>query len=200
MEIERHLFCGELDARTRRQRSNSQLAKRDIQVEEQEEDWVWTERIRERQRQLELAREGYLELEDNVALVKELLTNYKINKAKIAVMDKTPELELLEKQMNYLDECVKTLDAEEQVLFREVYEKGCPCRSWQESMATAKVLFNTINIELLQNSTFYSRGKHGKNFARICTIIVQFLHERRFARVYTMIVDGSERADSPHKL
>ena len=97
--------------------------KRDIQVEEQEEDWVWTERIRERQRQLELAREGYLELEDNVALVKELLTNYKINKAKIAVMDKTPELELLEKQMNYLDECVKTLDAEEQVLFREVYEK-----------------------------------------------------------------------------
>lgn len=98
--------------------------KRTIMAEEEEDDWVWTERIRERQRLLELAREGYIELEDNMALVKELLTNYKTNKAKIAVMDKTPEIVLLEKQMNYLDECVKTLDAEEQQLFKELYEKG----------------------------------------------------------------------------
>ena len=93
-------------------------------MEEQEDDWVWTERIRERQRQIELAMEGYLDMEDNVALVKELLDNYKTNKAKLAVMDKTPEIILLEKQMTYLDECVKTLDAEEQLMFKELYEKN----------------------------------------------------------------------------
>jgi len=98
--------------------------KRDIQDEEQEDDWVWTERIRERERLLELAIEGYVDVEDNMAEVNELLKNYKTNKSKLAVMDKTPELELLKKQMDYLDECIKTLDPEEQEFIREICVYG----------------------------------------------------------------------------
>jgi len=98
--------------------------KRRLIEEENEDDWVWTERIRQRQRQLEIAKEGYSEVEDNMALVKELLDNYRTNKAKITVMDRTADIIMLEKQMDYLDACVKTLDADEQQLFREIYVVG----------------------------------------------------------------------------
>lgn len=90
-----------------------------ITPDENEPDWVWDLRIREEEKR-RLLEEEYGEVK-KVSMVKELLKNYKLNKAKIAVGGDDPFVQELKVQMERLDRCIETLDDLDKTIITDIY-------------------------------------------------------------------------------
>ena len=75
----------------------------------EETDWVWGLRLKEARRKKELAEEFGEEVESDMPEIKELLKNYKLNKARIAVGE-SEEVKAIKADMEYLDKCIDQLD------------------------------------------------------------------------------------------
>lgn len=86
-------------------------------------DWVWDLRIREAEQRRLIEEEYGKDGNDIMAAVKDLLKNYKLNKAKAAVGG-TIESKRLKEDMEYLDNCVNALDDEAQAIIRGLYFEG----------------------------------------------------------------------------
>lgn len=91
-------------------------------------DWVWDLRIQQEKHRQELAEEFGEEEESIMPGIKELLDNYKINKARIAVGN-SKEVAELKADMEYLDRCIDQLDDEAKAIIVHLYVQG-------ESMST----------------------------------------------------------------
>lgn len=89
----------------------------------EETDWVWDLRVREAIRQKEIAEEFGEAVESEMPEIKELLGNYKINKARIAVGN-SREVIALKADMEYLDRCIDQLDTEAKAIITLLYVQG----------------------------------------------------------------------------
>lgn len=89
----------------------------------EETDWVWDLRVREAIRQKEIAEEYGEAVESDMPQIKELLENYKINKAKIAVGN-GKEITELKADMEFLDRCIDQLDEEARAIITLLYVQG----------------------------------------------------------------------------
>lgn len=84
-------------------------------------DWVWDLRIKEElARRMQEDEDG----EERYSMVKELLKNYKLNKAKTSVGIDSKEIQELKEQMDFLDLCISKLDGEAYGLIKEHYVNG----------------------------------------------------------------------------
>ena len=86
-------------------------------------DWVWDLRIREAEQKRLLEEEYGKEGDDIMAAIKELLKNYKLNKAKAAVGG-TVESKRLKEDMDFLDVCIAALDDEAREIISGLYING----------------------------------------------------------------------------
>lgn len=89
----------------------------------EERDWVWDLRIKEAQRRRELAEEFGEEVESDMTEIKEMLKNYKLNTARIAVGD-SQEITNLKADMEFLDKCIDQLDDEAMAVITLLYKQG----------------------------------------------------------------------------
>lgn len=89
----------------------------------EETDWVWDLRIREAKRDKELAEEFGEEVESEMPKIKELLKNYKLNRARVAVGE-TEEVRELKADMDFLDKCIDQLDADAMAVVTLLYKQG----------------------------------------------------------------------------
>lgn len=89
----------------------------------EETDWVWDLRLKEARRRKELAEEFGEEVESDMPEIKELLENYKLNKARIAVGE-TEEVKALKADMEYLDKCIDQLDDDALAVVTLLYKQG----------------------------------------------------------------------------
>jgi len=86
-------------------------------------DWVWDLRLKEWQREKELAEEFGEEVKSDMPEIKEMLENYKINKARIAVGD-SEEVLAIKADMEFLDRCIDQLDDEAKAIITLLYKQG----------------------------------------------------------------------------
>ena len=86
-------------------------------------DWVWDLRIREAEQKRQLEEEYGKEGDDIMAVIKDLLKNYKLNKAKAAVGG-TVESKRLKEDMDFLDVCIAALDDEAREIISGLYING----------------------------------------------------------------------------
>lgn len=86
-------------------------------------DWVWDLRIREAEQRRLIEEEYGKDGNDTMAAIKELLKNYKLNKAKAAVGG-TVESKRLKEDMEFLDVCIAALDDEAKAIIRGLYIDG----------------------------------------------------------------------------
>jgi len=93
-----------------------------------ETDWVWDLRIREAVRRKEIAEEYGEAVESDMPEIKNLLENYKINKARIAV-GSSREVIALKADMEYLERCIDQLDTEAQAIITLLYVQGQSLRN-----------------------------------------------------------------------
>lgn len=89
----------------------------------EETDWVWDLRIKEARRKKELAEEFGEEVESDMPEIKELLKNYKLNKARIAVGE-SEEVQVIKADMEYLDKCIDQLDDDALAVVTLLYKQG----------------------------------------------------------------------------
>lgn len=89
----------------------------------EETDWVWDLRIKEARRKKELAEEYGEEEKSEMPQIKELLKNYKLNKARIAVGE-SEEIQTLKADMEFLDKCIDQLDADAMAVVTLLYKQG----------------------------------------------------------------------------
>lgn len=89
----------------------------------EEIDWVWDLRLREARRKKELAEEFGEEVESEMPKIKELLKNYKLNRARVAVGE-TEEIRELKSDMDFLDKCIDQLDDEALAVVTLLYKQG----------------------------------------------------------------------------
>ena len=83
------------------------------------EDWVWNLRLWQNEQRKQIIDEYG---DEDMGKVKELLTNYALNKARIAVLN-NPEVEILKKDMDFLDLCIQQLEDEAREIILSVYIK-----------------------------------------------------------------------------
>ena len=86
-------------------------------------DWVWDLRLREARRKKELAEEFGEEVKSEMPKIKELLKNYKLNRARVAVGE-TEEIRELKSDMDFLDKCIDQLDDEALAVVTLLYKQG----------------------------------------------------------------------------
>lgn len=86
-------------------------------------DWVWDLRIREAEQKRLLEEEYGKDGNDVMAAIKELLKNYKLNRAKAAVGG-TVESKRLKEDMDFLDVCIAALDDEAREIISGLYING----------------------------------------------------------------------------
>ena len=89
----------------------------------EETDWVWDLRIKEAQRRKEIAEEFGEEVESEMPVIKDMLKNYKLNQARIAVGE-NEEVKALKSDMEFLDKCIDQLDEEAQAVLSLLYKRG----------------------------------------------------------------------------
>lgn len=89
----------------------------------EEIDWVWDLRLREARRKKELAEEFGEEVKSEMPKIKELLKNYKLNRARVAVGE-TEEIRELKSDMDFLDKCIDQLDDEALAVVTLLYKQG----------------------------------------------------------------------------
>jgi len=97
-----------------------------------ETDWVLDYRLQETNKKASDSKS-----EDEYKMVKELLKNYKINKARIAVSNKNDVASLLEK-MVFLDKCIDTLDKEAKYIITNIYIKGVSLKNTGDKYGYSK--------------------------------------------------------------
>lgn len=88
-------------------------------------DWVWDLRIWQAEQKRLIDEEYEKGGEKAMETVKELLKNYKLNKARVAVGN-IPETEQLRADMEYLDKCIANLDDEARAIITYHYIDGKP--------------------------------------------------------------------------
>lgn len=86
-------------------------------------DWVWDLRIREAEQKRLIDDEYGKDGEETMAVIQDLLKNYKLNKAKAAVGG-TVESKRLKEDMEFLDVCIAALDDEARAIIRGLYIDG----------------------------------------------------------------------------
>ena len=89
----------------------------------EETDWVWDLRVREEIRRKELAEEFGEAVESSMPEIKNLLENYKINKARIAV-GSGKEIDCLKTTVEFLEKCIDQLDDEAKAIITLLYVQG----------------------------------------------------------------------------
>lgn len=100
----------------------------------EETDWVWDLRLKEERRKKELAEEFGEEVKSDMPEIKELLKNYKLNQAKIAV----GESQELKADMARLDKCIAELDGEAKVIINLLYVQGQSLRKVGNTLGYCK--------------------------------------------------------------
>jgi len=86
-------------------------------------DWVWDLRLWQAEQKKLLDEEYGNDGEKAMETVKELLENYKLNKAKVAVGNKS-KIEQLKIDMDFLDKCIEQLDDEAKAIVTSLYVDG----------------------------------------------------------------------------
>ena len=86
-------------------------------------DWVWDLRIREAEQKRLIEDEYGKDDKKTMAVIQDLLKNYKLNKAKAAVGG-TVESKRLKEDMEFIDVCIAALDDEAQAIIRGLYIEG----------------------------------------------------------------------------
>lgn len=100
----------------------------------EETDWVWDLRLKEERRKREIAEEFGEEVESDMPEIKELLKNYKLNQAKIAV----GESQELKADMARLDKCIAELDGEANAIITLLYVQGQSLRKVGNTLGYCK--------------------------------------------------------------
>ena len=100
----------------------------------EETDWVWDLRLKEERRQKEIAEEFGEEEESSMPEIKEMLKNYKLNQAKIAV----GESQELKADMARLDKCIAELDGEANAIITLLYVQGQSLRKVGNTLGYCK--------------------------------------------------------------
>lgn len=100
----------------------------------EESDWVWDLRLKEERRKQEIAEEFGEEVESDMPEIKELLKNYKLNQAKIAV----GESQELKADMARLDKCIAELDGEANAIITLLYVQGQSLRKVGNTLGYCK--------------------------------------------------------------
>ena len=100
----------------------------------EETDWVWDLRLREERRKKEIAEEFGEEEESSMPEIKEMLKNYKLNQAKIAV----GESQELKADMARLDKCIAELDGEANAIITLLYVQGQSLRKVGNTLGYCK--------------------------------------------------------------
>lgn len=100
----------------------------------EETDWVWDLRLKEERRKKEIAEEFGEEVENDMPEIKELLKNYKLNRAKIAV----GESQELKADMARLDKCIAELDGEANAIITLLYVQGQSLRKVGNTLGYCK--------------------------------------------------------------
>lgn len=100
----------------------------------EETDWVWDLRLKEERRRKEIAEEFGEEVENDMPEIKEMLKNYKLNQAKIAV----GESQELKADMARLDKCIAELDGEANAIITLLYVQGQSLRKVGNTLGYCK--------------------------------------------------------------
>ena len=100
----------------------------------EETDWVWDLRLKEERRKKEIAEEFGEEEESSMPEIKEMLKNYKLNQAKIAV----GESQELKADMARLDKCIAELDGEANAIITLLYVQGQSLRKVGNTLGYCK--------------------------------------------------------------
>ena len=117
-----------------------------------ETDWVWDLRLKEARRKKELAEEFGEEVESDMPEIKELLKNYKLNKARIAVGE-SEEVKAIKADMEYLDKCIDQLDDDALAVVTLLYKQGLSMSAVGKRLGYSKGGIqkkNTRAIEMLE--------------------------------------------------
>lgn len=115
----------------------------------EETDWVWDLRLWQSEQKKLLDEEYGADGEKTLETVKELLENYKLNKAKVAIGRK-PETEQLKSDMDFLDKCIEQLDDEARAIVIILFVDGCSLDKAGRRLGYSKTTIHRKKMRAIQ--------------------------------------------------